>query len=128
MVGVFYSNHYFPLRLQLDWGVFSCIVCNFIWRKFNAGQGIFFFFFSQWMELYFLKINSKSGGSCLLVSENEHNKIKRQIWLVDMKFSSQKYLSGMKGKFGGSFSRNVCYFFMWKEVKEQWSLTPKVGY
>ena len=54
-----------------------------------------------------LKINSKSSGSCLLVSENEDTKKikikKRQIWLVDMQFSSHKYLSGINGKFGGSF-------------------------
>ena len=69
-----------------------------MWRKFNGVK--FLFFFREWKELYFLKVNSKSGGSCLLVSDNEDKKRKRQIWLVDMKFSSQKYLSGIKGKNG----------------------------
>ena len=70
-------------------------------KKIQCGSRVFFFF--PWKELYFLKINSKSSGSYFLVSENEDKKRKGQIWLVDMKFSSQKYLSGLKGKFGGSF-------------------------
>ena len=125
---------------QVEWLVFFTQTIIFLWGYNWIGASFlvlfvtlyeensmrdkvfFFFFLSQWMELYFLKINSKSSGSCLLVSENEHNKIKRQIWLVDMKFSSQKYLSGMKGKFGGSFLVMFVTFFFVREVKEERSL------
>ena len=96
--------------LQLDWGVFSCIVCNFMRRKFNADQ----VFFQLVKGTLLLKINSKSSGSCLLGSKHEDNQTKRQIWLVDMKFSSQKYLNGMNGKFGGSFLAMFVTFFLWK--------------
>ena len=77
-----------------------------------------------------LKINSKSSGSCLLVSENEDTKKikikKRQIWLVDMKFSSQKYLNGMKGKFGGSFLVMFVTFFCGRKSRNNEVWVPKV--
>ena len=74
-----------------------------------------------------LKINSKSSGSCLLVSENEDNQKKqRQIWLVDMQFSSQKYLNGMNGKFGGSFLVMFVTFFCGSKSRNYEVGVPKV--
>ena len=85
-----------------------------------------FFFFSQGKELYFLKVNSKSSGSCLLVSENEDNQKKqRQIWLVDMQFSSHKYLSGINGKFGGSFLVMFVTFSCGSKSRNYEVLSPK---
>ena len=76
-----------------------------------------------------LKINSKSSGSCLLVSENEDTKKikikKRQIWLVDMQFSSHKYLSGINGKFGGSFLVMFVTFSCGSKSRNYEVLSPK---